>query len=106
MPRLSGRLSLADVDEGVDVATSEFQAGSSTASFEAFRVCQADDQTGCCKFGERSCSLPLVFSVQRRDGAPFPPIDATITIGAEAEITRCPIDDREEASLVLTTDSP
>jgi hypothetical protein len=104
MPRLSGRLSLANVDDGVDIDTSEFQAGSASAKVDAFRVCQGGDQLGCCKFGQRSCSLPLVFSIQRRDGDPFPPVDATITIGAEAEVTRCPIDDHEQASLVLTAE--
>jgi hypothetical protein len=106
MPRLSGQLGLADTQSNVDLATTQFQAGSVGASLEAFHVCQADGERDCCKFGERECSVPVLFSVRRQDGTPFPPVDVTITVDAEAEVTRCPIDDHQAASLRLEAESP
>lgn len=106
MPRVSSHLSLGDLDDSIEVATSEFQSGSASAEMEAFKVCQSDGQRGCCKYGERTCSLPLVLSVRRLDGEPFPPVDATVTLGASAAVTRCPIDDHQQATLELTADSP
>jgi hypothetical protein len=106
MPRLSGQLGLANTQSSVDLATTQFQAGSVGASLEAFHVCQADGERDCCKFGESECSVPILFSVRRLDDTPFPPVDVKLTVDAEAEVTRCPIDDHQSASLRLAAESP
>ncbi len=102
MPRVSARLGLADTDSSIAIGTSEFQAGGVGGSLESFRTCQGQDELGCCQFGESTCTLPLLFSVRRLDGAPFPPVDVTAVLDAEAEVTRCPIDDHQQAKLTLT----
>ncbi len=107
MPRVSLTLGLRDTDTSVGVLTSEFQdAGGVGATLDAFNTCQAEDQQDCCKYGERECSVPLLLNLRRLDGSPFPPVDVTTTLSAEAEVSRCPIDDHQQAKLTLAAESP
>ncbi len=107
MPRVSVQLGLRDTDASVGASTSEFQdAGGVGESLDTFTTCQVENQQDCCKYGERECSIPLLFTLRRLDGSPFPMVDVTTTLSAEAEVSRCPIDDHQQAKLTLAAESP
>lgn len=106
MPRVSAELGLGETQSSLDISTNEFQAGNVSGNLDGFRTCHTDDEQDCCKYGARECSFPLRLSVRRLDGAPFPPVDVTVTLGADAEVTRCPVDDQKRAVLALEAESP
>lgn len=106
MPRVLAHLGLTHTDAGVELTTSEFQSGSASGSADLFVTCQSKDQQDCCQYGQPECSLPLLFDVRRLDGAPLPAVDVTATVNADAEVSRCPLPDREQATLELEVESP
>ena len=102
MPRVSADLSAKGTEGRLYVMTSEFQSGTaSSGGLPIFRTCQASNDTDCCVYGGRECSVLLLLNLRRVDGEPFPPVDVTSQVGAAVDVSSCPLGGEVTAKLTL-----
>jgi hypothetical protein len=99
MPRLQVR-----IGRETGITTSTFSNGSERTGRQLFEDCATGDEY-CCAFGSEQCQARLHFTVERLDGAPFPPVQVTWTAGADATIDSCP-KDFSSPTLSLTSEAP
>jgi hypothetical protein len=89
------------------------QPGTTTSSFpsiakgteqQLFGDCALGGEY-CCAFGSEQCHGRLQVTLQRLDGAPFPPVQVAWTVGASATTDSCP-QDLGSPTLTLTSEAP
>ena len=100
MPRLRVRL-----DQQPGTTTSSFTSGFEGTNSTVFENCGLLGAEHCCAFGSKECQAHLQVTIQRLDGAPFPPVQATWTAGAGATISSCP-EDLDTPTFTVTSDAP
>lgn len=91
MPRV--RVSIQPNEMGaVPEETPSFPtAEGSSFSAQLFAICESGRETECCPYGAQACSLPVTVSMERLDGAPFPPIVVSWQVAARAVVATCPL---------------
>ena len=55
-----------------------------------FPTCTSPEARGCCEFGAASCTIRDRVTVERLDGAPFPPLEVRWELALSASINDCP----------------
>jgi hypothetical protein len=102
MPAVEVELSVLGAFEPFVVVTDSFHTvGTVSGHAEAFRICDDADDVDCCVFGSTECRAPITVSVRRREGAPFPPVDVSLSLTASATVTPCPLEEDVKARLTL-----
>jgi hypothetical protein len=100
MPRV--RVSL---DQQQSTVTSSFTSGIEGTDTRVFDDCNLLDAAYCCAFGSEECHARIQVTIQRLDGAPFPPVQVKWSAGATATTDSCP-KDLSAPTLTVTSEAP
>ncbi len=92
MPRVEARFAPRDLGKtDIDRTPSYPTAEGSTFSSSLFETCDRDVGETCCTYGEPDCSVRLGVTLERLDGAPFPPLVVDWSVKAQATVSTCPL---------------